>query len=291
MIYGIKRITRYLLGTDIAGRSLAVYPDDTFIVSYPRSGNTWTRFLVANLLYPRETVSFANIERLIPDAEAVSSRYLKRIQGPRIIKTHQYFDHRYPKVLYIVRDPRDVLVSYYHFSRKFRHIADDFPLEKYVHLIVTGALEATNWGTWAENVGTWLAARHGRSTFLLLRYEDMMADTHAELAKVADFFGVGASPEQVQRAIDNSSADRLRELEKKESSEWVATRNRRDDIPFVGTAVAGGWKNKLPPESVAEIESAWGSIMARLGYELVTQRAGHTGSPLVAAAGFGKRQE
>ena len=40
MIYGVKRIINYLLGTDIAGRNLAVYPDDTFIVSYPRSGRT-----------------------------------------------------------------------------------------------------------------------------------------------------------------------------------------------------------------------------------------------------------
>ena len=51
MIYGLKVIATYLLGTDCAGRDLAVYADDTFVVSYPRSGNTWTRFLVANLVY------------------------------------------------------------------------------------------------------------------------------------------------------------------------------------------------------------------------------------------------
>lgn len=74
MIYGIKRVGRYLLGIDIAGRSLAVHPDDTFIVSYPRSGNTWTRFLVANLIHPDQAATFANIERIIPDVEAQSSR-------------------------------------------------------------------------------------------------------------------------------------------------------------------------------------------------------------------------
>lgn len=47
MIYGFKRVLKYALGTDIAGRNLAVYPDDTFIVSYPRWRDTWTRFLVA----------------------------------------------------------------------------------------------------------------------------------------------------------------------------------------------------------------------------------------------------
>jgi hypothetical protein len=215
MKYGVKRIAKYLLGTDIAGRQLAVRRDDTFIVSYPRSGNTWTRFLIANLLFPDQRISFTNIEQLIPDAEALSSRYLKSLPSPRVIKTHQYFDHRYAKVLYIVRDPRDVLVSYYHFYRKYRHIADDYPIDQFIHGVVNGALGATEWGTWAENVGTWVAARSGQPTFLLLRYEEMMADTPAELAKAAQFFGVDATPAQLCRAIENSSADRLRALEKK----------------------------------------------------------------------------
>jgi hypothetical protein len=272
MMYGAKRIAKYFLGTDIAGRQLAVRPDDTFIVSYPRSGNTWTRFLIANLLFGEEPVSFTNIERLIPDAEALSNRYLKKVPSPRVIKTHQYFDHRYPKVLYITRDPRDVLLSYYHFSRKYRHIADDYPLERYIHGVVSGTLHSTAWGTWAENVGTWLAARAGRPTFLLVRYEDLMADTPSELAKVARFFGVEASAEKLHRAIENSSADRLRELEKKEGGEWVATKNKRVDIPMIGSAVTGKWRSAMPEAAIAEIESAWGGLMTQLGYELVTRK-------------------
>src|SRR5947208_15984533 len=98
MIWGLKRIVRYALGTDVADRNLAVYPDDTFIVSYPRSGNTWTRFLIANLAFPAENVTFTNIERLVPDTSSQSNRALKRTPRPRIIKSHPYFDPRYPKV-------------------------------------------------------------------------------------------------------------------------------------------------------------------------------------------------
>jgi len=268
MMYGIKRIAKYLLGTDIAGRQIAVRPDDTFIVSYPRSGNTWTRFLIANLLYADRRVTFANIERLIPDAEAQSNRYLKRVPGPRVIKSHQYFDHRYPRVLYVTRDPRDVALSYYNFSRKYRHIADDFPLEQYVHEFVNGTLMSSAWGTWGENVGTWIAARNGWSDFLLLRYEDMSERTEHELTKVALFFGLDPAPEKLRKAIENSSADRLRELESKEGGAWVTTKDKRSDIPFIGSAVAGKWKSKLPAASVAEIENAWGPLMTSLGYEL-----------------------
>jgi len=274
MMYGVNRTAKYLLGKDIAGRQIAVRPDDTFIVSYPRSGNTWTRFLIANLLYADRPVTFANIEELIPDAEAQSSRYMKRVRSPRVIKSHEYFDHRYPKVLYVTRDPRDVAFSYYNFSRKYRQIPDDFPLERYVHDFVTGALTSAPWGTWAENVGTWVAARNGRPSFLLIRYEDLIENTETELAKVAKFFGLDPAPEKLRAAIEKSSAQRLRELENKEGSGWVTTKNKRSDIPFVGNAVAGGWKSKLPASAVAEIEGAWGPLMVSMGYELTERAAG-----------------
>src|SRR3981189_2900810 len=167
MIWGLKRIVRYALGTDIAGRNLAVYPDDTFIVSYPRSGNTWTRFLVANLVHPEQSVTFVNIERLIPDCEAMSSRYVKRVPRPRIIKSHEYFDPRYKKVIYIVRDPRDVALSYYDFSRKYRHIEDSYPLEQYIGDFVTGRLISAGWGTWGANVASWVFAPGGGPGVLL----------------------------------------------------------------------------------------------------------------------------
>ncbi len=271
MIYGIKVVLKYLLGKDRAGRNLAVYPDDTFLVSFPRSGNTWTRFLIANLAYPGQQVSFTNIERLIPDTASQSSRAVKRTPRPRIIKSHEYFDARYPKVVYIVRDPRDIALSYYDFQRKYRHIDDSFPLDRYVSGFIVGKLNQWGtWGTWGENVGSWVAARGKNSNFLLVRYEDMKQDTARELAKIASFMGIAASAEQLRAAVTASSADRMRQLEKLQSKEWVATKNKRDDIPFVRTAQAGNWKTLLPKTAIAEIESAWGDLMLALGYELFT---------------------
>jgi len=270
MIYGIKHILKYGLGRDIAGRTLAVRRDDTFIVSYPRSGNTWTRFLVANLLHPQEAVTFANIERLVPDTEAQSSRYMQGIPSPRTIKSHSYFDPRYPRVIYIVRDPRDVALSYYDFSRKYRHIEDSYPLERYIGDFVAGRLISAGWGTWGENVASWAFARGARPGFLLLRYEDMKVRPEQQLARLAQFLGIETSPERLQTTLERSSADRMREMEKTQGKDWVSTKDKRSDIPFIRSASAGGWKNKLRPESVAEIESAWGNIMAQLGYELVT---------------------
>lgn len=270
MIYGIKTVLRYILGTDLAERNFAVYPNDTFVVSYPRSGNTWTRFLIANLVYPDKDVSFTNIEKLIPDTSSQSNRALKGTPRPRIIKTHEYFDHRYPKTIYIVRDPRDVALSYYDFQRKYMQIEDGYPLERYVDDFVSGKLISVGWGTWGENVASWIFTRGKRKEFLLLRYEDMKKDTHRELARIANFLDIDPAPERLQHAIERSSADRMRELEKLESDTWIATKNRRKDIPFVRVAKSGGWRTSLPESCVQQIEAAWGELMTTLGYELVT---------------------
>ncbi len=275
MIYGVQRVVKFILGKDIAGRDLAVYADDTFIVSYPRSGNTWTRFLIANLLHPDEPATFANIERLVPDSEAQSCRYFKTIPRPRVIKSHQYFDHRYRKLIYIVRDPRDVALSYYDFQRKYRQIEDGYPLSQYVGDFVGARLTSADWGTWGENVGSWIAARQKHAGFLLLRYEDMIVDTERELVKIAAFLGIEPNRQLLANTIDRSSAERMRGLEKTQGSEWVSTKNKRSDIPFIRTASSGGWRNLLPSDAVAAIESAWGPLMTSLGYELVT---GHEGT-------------
>ena len=270
MIYGLKCVFKYVTGTDIAGRKMAVYPDDTFIVSYPRSGNTWTRFLVANLLHPEEPATFLNIEKWVPDSEAQSSRYLKRIPRPRFIKSHQYFDHRFKRVFYVVRDPRDVALSYYNFQRKYRQIHDQYPLTTYVGDFVAGRLISAGWGTWAENVGSWISARSGQSSFLLLRYEDMIANIELELQKIASFLGIEATPEVLGETVQRSSAECLRSLERVQSNQWVSTKDKRPDIPFVRSALVGDFRTKLPESAIAEIEAAWAPLMLTLGYELVT---------------------
>ena len=268
MIYGMQAVLRYLLGLDRAERNFAVFPDDTMIVSYPRSGNTWTRFLAANLMHSGELVSFANIETLIPDISVISSRSLKRVPRPRIIKSHEYFDHRYPRVIYVVRDPRDVVLSLYNFQRKYSQIEDGFPLERYVQDFVGGRLNSASWGTWAENVASWVYTRGRSGTFLRLRFEDMIQDPRRELARIAEFLALAPSPEVLERTIENSSADRMRRMEKLQEDQWAATRAHRKDIPFVGRAKAGGWRAQLSASSILHIETAWGELMTSLGYSL-----------------------
>jgi hypothetical protein len=267
---------KYVFGLRHQGPKLVVSPDDVFIISYPKSGNTWTRFLVANLAFPHEQVNFANINRLVPELEALSKSELSRIPRPRYLKSHQYFDPRYRKIVYIVRDPRDVVLSQYHFHRKRRLVQDGVPVEQFVTRFVAGSTSA--YASWGENVAGWLATRHGRPDFLLLRYEDMMAQPALELAKLALFLGIAADVPRLEQVVALCSADQMRKLENQQAHLWSLTKNTRQDVPFVREAKAGGWKLNLPESSVAEIERAWGQVMQFLGYDLMTRKERHSGS-------------
>ncbi len=109
LLSGVKRS----FGLHRPGRSFLILPDDVFLVSFPKSGNTWARFLLANLTRPEQPATFANIHLLIPDPSWTTKKELDRLPRPRIIKSHECFDPRYRRVIYIVRDPRDVAVSQY----------------------------------------------------------------------------------------------------------------------------------------------------------------------------------
>jgi len=280
-----------LTGRQVAGRGVTVFPDDVFLVSYPRSGNTWARFLIGNLIRPQEPVTFSNIETRIPEIYFNPDREMRRLPRPRILKSHECFQPHYRRIIYIVRDPRDVAVSFYHHNLKARNIPDGYPMDDFVPRFVAAEFD-TRWGCWADNVMSWLSMRQGQSSFILLHYEDMRKNPAQELARVAAFLkqysfeNIDDSPQTLQRAVELGSPERMRALEKEQARDWVLTRLTRHDKPFVRTAVSGGWKSVLSRRSVDAIESAWGGLMQALGYDLLsgTAESGSTHNTVVSEA-------
>ncbi len=213
---------------------------------------------------------------------------LRRLPRPRVLKTHEAFDPRYRRAIYIVRDPRDVAVSYYHFNIKQRLLPEGYRLEDFVPRWIAGEW-ALRYGCWGVNVRSWLGLRDTLEAFLLVRYEDMAENPERELARVAAFLKesgcpIDASPEAVAGAVELCTAERMRAMEKAQSRRFAQTRTSRQDKPFVRAAAAGGWKSTLGEESVERIERAWGPIMLSLGYELSLVR-GCEASQLMPVSG------
>lgn len=267
----LKFAAKYLLGLDRAGNRYTVAPDDTFLVSYPKSGNTWVRFLLANLIHPGENVGFSNINQLLPAPALMSRRAVKRLPKPRVLKSHEPFDIRFRRVIYLVRDPRDVAVSEFHFSLKKKYIGPEVSLEEFGRRFIAG--ETSSYGSWWEHAASWIGPRYGRPDFLLVRYEDLLGDSVAQLARIARFLDIEADTARLSAAIERSSANRMRELEKQQAGNWSGTKDTRREIPFVRAATSGEWKESLPRSLAEEIEAAWAPLMRFLGYELLRESA------------------
>jgi hypothetical protein len=276
----MARAGRIILGREWAGRGLTVLPDDTFLVSYPRSGSTWLRFLIGNLVHPDIPVTFANVESFVPYVDIHPDSVLLQAPRPRILESHEPFFPAYPRVIYIVRDPRDVAVSYHYILIKDRHLPDGFPFDEFLPLFLSGKDFGVRLGSWADHVMSWMRMRHSTEGFLLARYEDLLEDTPRELARLAEFLGVPPAPRRITDAVEMSSASRMRTLEKTEWREWATTRTSRPDRPFVRSAKSGDWRSMLEEKAVCAIESAWADAMRALGYPLVTDESGSSVSPV-----------
>src|ERR1700687_5432529 len=258
MIRSLVAGVKHAFGLHRPGRRLPMRPDEMLLASYPKSGTTWLRFLIANLRHPDREVGYGNLHHLILDLEVSVERDFDRAPRPRIIKTHGSFDPRYRRVIYMVRDPRDVALSHYEHLRKLRRTDDEFPMEDFIQRFLAGGdtasrVSTAHTGSWGENAGSWLATRSRHSGFLLVRYEDLLDGTTRELMRVADFAGLPATPERISQAIERSSVERSFGDEMGEEAE------------------CRGWRSNLPEPQVARIENAWGDIMACLGYEVVTR--------------------
>jgi hypothetical protein len=271
MIRKIRAGIKLALGKRPPGPELPVFPDDVFLIAYPKSGNTWTRFLVANLLYSDRRVDFLTIPQLIPHFDVMPKSFFKEMPRPRIINCAEPYHPHYQRVIYVVRDPRDVAVSLYYFKRKRRLIEDSVSLDEFVSDFIRGKTSPPRLGSWGDNAASWLTMRRNNPNFLLVRYEDMISDTAAALNRIAAFLGASATSAQIATAVERSSAQQMRSLEKAQGKQWHQSKGTRQDIPFVRSAQAGGWKSALSQKAVAQIESAWGPLLDQLGYERGTE--------------------
>ena len=245
------------------GRAVTIKKEDIFITSYPKSGNTWLRFLLANIINDKN-VDFSNIEKIIPDIYRNKDSNLLKMPAPRILKSHEYFDPKYPKTVYIVRDPLDVALSLFYFMKKLDVLCNDSSEEEYVMRLLTGEFNGT-FGSWADNVGSWYGASKGSKKILIIKYEELISNTEHELKKVLKFLNIKYTKDQLQKAIKNSSFKKMSLLENKTNKFWLG-KKMRADYKFVRSGKINEGKEFFSDKSIKKLTLECRELMKIYGY-------------------------
>ncbi|MCX7769947.1 MAG: sulfotransferase domain-containing protein [Proteobacteria bacterium] len=261
-----KRINMFLvdyINRKKMGRDIDYFDDDIFIVSYPKSGNTWMRFIIGNLIY--DDFNFKNMEELIPDIYVVPNEILKKYPRPRILKSHEYYHPKYKKVIYIVRDPRSVAVSYYFHLKKFNVLDEKISFQDFLERFLDGTLD--NYGTWEENVKSWVFMKNqDLENFLLIKYEDLSNNIEEEVRKVIRFLRLSVSNDKFLKAIEKSKFENMKENEKRLSDETKVLKNTKKDIPFIRSGRIDEWLNYFTENDIRKLKDRFGNTMNAFGY-------------------------
>ncbi|MBZ5719907.1 MAG: sulfotransferase domain-containing protein [Acidobacteriia bacterium] len=234
-------------------------PADVFLASYPRSGNTWLRFQLVEILAGR-SAEFDNVNRLIPEMGIHGKTPALLPGGGRLIKTHEPYRPNYTRAVYVYRDLRDILLSMYSRETELNLIHID--LDTFLKEFLEGT--ASGFGAWHDHIESWLGCPLARRGDLcVIRFEEMRNNPESALAEILDFLGKKVDRSVIQAAIANNSLERMKEKEKRSEN---LPKSKTEEGRFVRKGAVGGWRSRLTEEQIRLVDQHAGPVLARLGY-------------------------
>ena len=239
--------------------------EDIYLVSFPKSGNTWLRFLVANAfkqhLQIQQEVNFFSIHDIIPDVQI--SRNIRDVgifgqsDLPRIIKSHSRFNPNYHRVILLVRDPRDALVSYYYFLRNYGGLPEEYKISEFIRSDRFGA------DVWSLHTQSWLSRASSNQNVQVILYEDLVASTAEVLSRVVEMIGFNVCSKDLSFAVELSSKEAMKRSEEKHRS-YLAVNSQT--TPFVRESKSLR-RVELSSEDRSFIEARTRSAARLVGYD------------------------
>lgn len=186
-----------------------ILPTDTIIASYPRSGNTWLRHLLCDLLLQMRGIETGTLlpihpDQLIPDFDRGDPLPTDRFSSvtTRCLKSHREWTFAFRRAVVILRNPADALCSYYHFHRRYPHLThytavgiDDFCLLRV--------------DDWVRHTRSFLeASSSGVCETLFLSYEQILQAPEEAVGVACEFVGLPADRLAIARAVANHAFER-----------------------------------------------------------------------------------
>src|SRR5580704_708051 len=196
---------------------------DVFACVYFKSGTNWLMQIMVQVIH-RGAAEFEHVHDLVPWPDCPDRRYTvplsdqawkKSPTGLRVIKTHLELA-RVPysaeaRYVCVVRDPKDVCVSAYHFARAEAMGPMTPSVPNFVEYFLSPAFQFCDWTTFVESY--W--GVRDRDNMLFMTYEEMKRDLAGTVRKIAAFLGIALSEDQVQAVVRQSSFDHMKQIEHK----------------------------------------------------------------------------
>lgn len=274
--------------------------DIIWLASYPKSGNTWFRTFISNLLKEKDedvsinslktdgifssrpildsiigvessNMTSEEIDRLLP---RVYNHIAEKITRNLYIKVHDAYTYLpdespvlgtcHARGIYILRNPLDVAVSYAnHSSRELDAVINNMGNENFCMCRQKAELPIQLRQillSWSAHVESWSSAK-GLPVHVI-RYEDMKETPLETFRKAVEFIGLTYSDDQIEEALRLSSFDKLKEQEKQ-----IGFKEKPSKAPsFFREGKVGDWKNHFTDEQSARIIAAHGDTMRKFGY-------------------------
>lgn len=250
-------------------------PDDILIASFPKSGNTWMSYIIdllccgippedqQNLTLPLKVPTLEVVLPLKSGKEVVYESDQKVVcvigsgtaytgvdhanalsTSPRIIKTHlpvqfvpkTFWEHNC-KIVYVARNPKDNLVSSFHFDQMTILQPEPGNWSSYFQRFLQGKIA---FGSWYDHVSNWWDKRETYNNLHYVFYEDMIQDTRREIDKVCSFLHLPRSSEEKDRVAAKAQFDKMKENAKVNHSGFPGFDETKST--FMRKGKVGNWK-------------------------------------------------
>ena len=270
----VKVMVRSAIRALPAGSSLiSRYEDDVwsvscFIIEYPKCGRTWLRLMLGRAIALRFGLGD---EVNLLEVEEMARKDIPRIRithdgNPHFKKPSELkIDEKYyknKKVVFLVRDPRDVMVSQY-----FQMTKREYQYGWQYHSDISSFIRDERYGvdTLLHFMHIWYENKSVLSDFLLVRYEDMKTDACKELERVIEFIGIeGIGKEIICDAVNFADFDNMKRMEREDS--FNSGRLRPVDINDaesykVRKGKVGGYVDYLSDEDIGYLNQKTKTIL------------------------------
>ncbi|NXU60658.1 ST1C1 Sulfotransferase, partial [Horornis vulcanius] len=219
------------------------------------SGTTWTQEIVDMIQQngdtekcKRETTYKRHpfLEWFLPEPPCARLELAEAMPSPRTMKTHlpaqlvpPSFWEQNCKIIYVARNAKDNLVSYYHFHRMNKGLPDPGTWEEFVEKFMTGKVL---WGSWYDHVKGWWKAKD-KHRVLYLFYEDMKENPKREIQKIAKFLEKDLSEEVLNKIVHHTSFEVMKENPMANYTKDFEGIMDHSVSPFMRKGTVADWKN------------------------------------------------